>query len=293
MEIASLVCRSLGRVLGPLPAPPPQAEIIHGPPAFEEDLFRRTICPGDVCFDVGANVGEMAALLAQGAGDSGAVLAFEPVWPMFAQLCRRVQQLTWPAATVLPLPMGLSDSEHEGAIQVPDGIFGMGSMAQPDSWSQAHSGASIQTYSAWFTTLDAFLARTGHAPPDFVKIDVEGAELLVLKGAAGLLSSGCRPLMLLEVFAPWQQAFGYGPWQLLSWLADRGYRFLFSCPAGLVDHLPTPVAPFPAGFEMGYNVVAYVPERHADRVSQLDPLRAGHPGVPVAFPPPPRANLIG
>jgi FkbM family methyltransferase len=44
--------------------------------------------------------------------------------------------------------------------------------------------------------------------PHFIKIDVEGAELLVLRGGSEAFKRGFRPLMLIELFAPWQHAFG-------------------------------------------------------------------------------------
>jgi hypothetical protein len=110
---------------------------------------------------------------------------------------------------------------------------------------------------------------------DFWKIDVEGAELFVLRGASQHLAAGHRPLIAAEVYAPWEERFGYGPWEFFGPLVGLGYRFLFLCPGGLVEHLPTESAPFPPEFEQGYNVVAYVPGRHGDRIRALERLRVG------------------
>ena len=93
-----------------------------------------------------------------------------------------------------------------------------------------------------------------------------------------MFSRGARPLMLIEVFAPWERAFGYRPWELLSWLLERGYRLLFACPNGLVEHVPTESGPFPPEYEMGYNVVAFLPEIHSERIGALKHLRAGAGG---------------
>ena len=106
----------------------------------------------------------------------------------------------------------LADSERRAAINVPDGSFGMGSLADASTWATVQRGAQLRSYQVQLTTIDGFLATIGSRAPDFIKIDVEGAELFVLRGAAKLFNAGQRPLMLIEVFAPWENAFGYSPW---------------------------------------------------------------------------------
>jgi hypothetical protein len=82
-------------------------------------------------------------------------------------------------------------------------------------------------------------------------------------------------LIVAEVYAPWQQRSGYGSWEFFAPLLGLGYRFLFLCRGGLIEHLPSESAPFPPEFEDSYNVVAYIPEQHADRIRGLDRLRFG------------------
>jgi FkbM family methyltransferase len=262
------------------------------PRSLEEQLYAAVARRGDVCFDVGANQGQVSLYLAQLVGESGIVVAFEPVWPVYLDLCRRIQSDPSLKAPIITVPVGLTDCEKDATIQVPDGQFGMGSMAEASAWRKAQPGAAIDSYRATFTTLDSFLAATGMRPPTFIKIDVEGAELSVLRGAAGLLGGGHRPLMLLEVFAPWERAFGYEPWELLSLLLAYGYRFLFVCPDGLVEHLPTEPKPFPPEYEMGYNVLAYSPAAHAERTQAVEHLRAGSPTNLLPMGPPPQPNRI-
>lgn len=262
------------------------------PRSFEEQLYAALVRRGDVCYDVGANRGEVAVFLARLAGESGVVVAFEPVWPVYTQLCRHVQADTSLKAPVVAVPVGLADAEGDAAIQVPDGEFGLGSLAAAPAWAGAQPGAALDSFRVRCTTLDAFLATSGLKPPTFLKIDVEGAELLVLRGAAGLFAAGHRPLLLVEVFAPWEEAFGYQPWGPFAWLLARGYRFLFACPAGLVEHRPTEAEPFPPGYEWGYNVVAYCPAAHAGRVERLRPLRAGPRARVLPMAPPPRPNRV-
>jgi FkbM family methyltransferase len=252
------------------------------PQSYEEQIYVSLIRRGDVCFDVGANNGDVSLLLARLAGYSGSVVAFEPVWPMYAQMCRHLQRDIHLKAPIIPLPIGLADTDRDATIQVPDGNFGFGSMSSAIEWKSALSSTMAETkiasYEVRLQSMDSFLAASSLPKPVFMKIDVEGAELLVLRGANEMFSRGARPLMLIEVFAPWERAFGYRPWELLSWLLERGYRLLFACPNGLVEHVPTESGPFPPEYEMGYNVVAFLPEIHSERIGALKHLRAGAGG---------------
>ena len=166
----------------------------------------------------------------------------------------------------------------------------MGSVADAAAWAKVQPGARIDSYQIELTTIDSFLGESRLQPPTFMKIDVEGAELFVLRGAAQLFNEGHRPLMHIEIFAPWERAFGYHPWTPLSWLLERGYRFLFACPSGLVDHLPTEARPFPPEYVMGYNVLAYEPVAHAERLDGVRHLRAGSLTKPLPMSPPPQPN---
>ncbi len=274
----------LGRTQGPREVPRASS--------YEEQIYQTLVRPGDTCFDVGANGGNVSLYLAKLVGESGLVMAFEPVWPIYRQLCRTVQRDTAMKAPIVTIPCGLADSERRAAMNVPDGEFAMGSLADPSAWARAQRGATLRSYPVQLTTVDEFLASTASRDPDFIKIDVEGAELFVLHGAAELFSAGHRPLMLIEVFAPWERAFGYQPWAPLSWLLERGYRFMFACPNGMVEHLPTEATPFPANYEMGYNVVVYDPTAHAERIDGLQHLRAGARLALLPMAPPPQPNHL-
>lgn len=139
------------------------------------------------------------------------------------------------------------------------------SLAQ-DRWRENQTAVRIQSYQADFITLDRFMKVCCAIVPDFVKIDVEGAELLVLQGAKDFFAAGHRPLMLLEIFAPWEKAFHYQPWAPLSLLLSYGYEILFICPVGAVKHRPTLEQPFPVEYEAGYNIIAYQPQLHQSRI---------------------------
>jgi FkbM family methyltransferase len=260
------------------------------PENLEEQIYDAIVRASDTCLDVGANRGDITERLALLAGADGLVVACEPVWAQYRLLCTRLARLPAHAAPVVPVPMGLSDRPGEARVHVPRGDFGQGSIAAPERWAAAQDGAALEHHDCQLTTLDALLAASRLPEPDVVKIDVEGAELLVLRGASALLARGARPLMLVELFAPWERAFGYGPWEPLSLLRGLGYRLLFVCPDGLVEHEPSAEAPFPAGYEAGYNVLAVDGVRHRERIDALAPLRRGGGGTLLPMQPPPLPN---
>jgi FkbM family methyltransferase len=245
------------------------------PSTLEEQVYAEVVGDGDVCFDIGANVGWIALFLARTAGAAGKVIAFEPVWPTYMTMCANIQNTINVKAPIFTMPFGLAEKDKTAIIHVPDGRFEFGSLARPDELAQVFPEMKLARYECRFMSLDGFLTANDGLVADFWKIDVEGAELFVLNGASQHFAAGNRPLIVAEVYAPWQQRSGYGPWEFFVPLLGLGYKFLFLCPGGLIEHLPSESAPFPPEFEHGYNVVAYVPGRHAERIRRLERLRFG------------------
>ena len=261
------------------------------PANFEEQIYEAVIRPGDYCYDIGANVGDVSLFLARLAGPRGKVIAFEPVPVMYQALRATVQRDAHLKAPIITYPYGLAESEKQADINVPKGLFGMGSMAPRENWSRVQDTHQIDSYECRFIPLDSLILQKKQVPPDFIKIDVEGAELYVLRGATELLKR-YRPLMLIEVFSPWERAFDYGPWEVFTFLMEYGYEFLFACPEGLVAYAPSRARPFPSQYTSGYNVVAFNANHHRDRVRNLERLLLGVGTRILAMPPPPCPNSL-
>jgi len=258
---------------------------------FEEQIYSAAVRQGDVAYDIGANVGEVSEYLARLITTRGMVLSFEPVWSTYIELCRAVQQSDYQGATVVPLPYGLSDTDGAAKIAMPSGASGLASLRAIPAWKDLKRPKPHDEFTCELRRLDTLQVERNLPEPQFVKIDVEGAELLVLRGAQRSFSVS-QPLLLIEVFAPWEAAFDYTPWDVFSLLIGWGYHFSFACPGGLVEHQPTQQQPFPENFKNGYNVIAYVPGKHADRLSTLRSLTAGSRGV-LSMGKPPVPNVIG
>lgn len=149
--------------------------------------------------DVGANDGGYASDLIRG-GYSGRILSFEPLPDAWAQLEQRTRE--HPSWNVAP-PMALSNSDgeadfHEAGNSVSSSLLAMTGVhtgAAPDS-------APVAVHKVRTRRLDDFLLAVSEEAPYFLKIDVQGAEQLVLEGAASSLQSSVVGVQLEMSVAP-------------------------------------------------------------------------------------------
>src|SRR5262245_19536974 len=144
--------------------------------------------PPRVFFDVGASYGlHSLRLLAHGAR----VVSFEPnvrCHAFFTQCCR--------ANGLTPVLEPVAIGEFCGAVDlaVPDDRTWLGS-TRPEVW-ETWRDARVERWSVTQVSLDTYVAEQGPVP-DLIKIEVEGAEDAVLRGAIGLLT-GIRPTVIFE-----------------------------------------------------------------------------------------------
>lgn len=184
-----------------------------------------TLKPGMTLFDVGAEQGPLSVVYADFVGAANMVL-FEPhpaVWPNI--------RMTW-EANGLDLPAGgfcglVSDRTD---LAPPDLDFDTG---QRDGWPIPAWGAELHTAVSYRlipehagstpqTTLDDWVAANGIAP-DAITVDVEGAELRVMRGAARTLAEH-RPLVWISVHPDMMvRQYGDTGMDLYRLMRDAGY----------------------------------------------------------------------
>ncbi len=165
-----------------------------------------------VAFDVGANYGYYSILL-QKTFPGLVTHAFEPLPPTFERLTENLALNG--ISQVHRHPIGLSDKAGEFPFYFyPEGS---GNASTVDL-----SGLpSVQKVSCRVERMDDFVALEGLAP-DFIKCDVEGAELHVFKGGRSTLERN-RPVVFTEMLRKWSARFGYHPNEIIGLFKALGY----------------------------------------------------------------------
>ncbi len=159
----------------------------------EVDLFRVVVRENDVVFDVGANIGAFSVPLSKLVGPRGTVVCFEPLRHLSQILSANLALNELTNAHVQNVAVG----GVTGKVPIPllnyeeMGNYGAYSLLEQQEWTR------IRHETVPLVTLDDFLPFVGNVCPRLIKIDVEGMELDVLKGAATLLQS-CSPVLHIE-----------------------------------------------------------------------------------------------
>jgi FkbM family methyltransferase len=189
---------------------------------YEKPLLaylRALLKPGDTFIDVGASIGYLSAYARDLVGPTGAVHAFEPV-PAYSEaltLALRAAAVT----NVRVLPWALGDRRGTVSIKI--------SGQENIGWNTIvpglmREGGGLQTLGVPLTTLAYYLDENGISEVRLIKIDVEGAELLVLRGLAPWLARGPRPHLVTEVCPQACRLLGSSTRELFAFMEDFGYQ---------------------------------------------------------------------
>jgi FkbM family methyltransferase len=155
-----------------------------------QEAFAGALRPGQVVFDVGSNVGFYSLLASRLVGPTGEVHAFEAIPEIAREVAANARRNRLGNVHVHAVAV----TDVEGTVQLLRSRTPGGSTVSPDELPYDLT----ETFPVPAVTLDGFVRREGVRAPDFVKIDVEGAEHRVLAGMAGLLRDA-RPVVVCEV----------------------------------------------------------------------------------------------
>jgi FkbM family methyltransferase len=147
---------------------------------YEPEVGRaiaRMLRPGATFVDVGANVGYFSVAAARLVGDAGSVWAFEPEPVNFS--CLSANCRPFPSVAVLPQAVG---AQVGAATLHVAACTGCHSLFPTKAWN------TRRQLTVPVTTIDEFCAARGIGMLDVIKIDAEGAELLVVQGMSRMLS---------------------------------------------------------------------------------------------------------
>jgi len=194
----------------------------------------RYLRPGMVVFDIGAHYGRYSLLAAKCVGEKGWVRSFEPS-------PRERKYLKQNLGTVESFALGSSAERAELVL-----VKGTGDCCH--SLRQPSVAVTSRKVPVERQTLDEYLQKQKVERVAFIKLDVEGGELGVLRGATRLLQSAERPIILAEVedvrTAPW----GYQAEVIIRHLESLGYRWWGLTDSGSLVPLDTKAESYDGNF---------------------------------------------
>lgn len=179
---------------------------------YEDEAFfvQKFIKAGMTAIDIGANVGFFTLMMARLAGDSGRVHAFEPSRPTLEKLRRNIDENK--LANITIHEVALSDREEERALH------------HDEDPSQNRFGQVVSPAGEEKVRCRPLDVELGPSKVDFIKIDVEGAELLVFRGAQQLLAANPHAPILCEFNDANARSLGFSVAELARFFLDRDYR---------------------------------------------------------------------
>lgn len=181
---------------------------------YETNIIRKIVKPGDYVLDVGASFGWFTTLMSKIVGPSGKVIAFE-LAPNVANECIRNVRLNGLEGNVIVESVALGDMEGEVKYVFSE-EYGLGNLR-----SDGLGEVALKSGIGHITTLDHYVHKNEVPKIDFIKCDVDGAEVLFLKGARETISSQ-KPVIVIEASGAHGRSSCYEIFQELS---AFGYTF--------------------------------------------------------------------
>lgn len=157
-------------------------------------VLRNLVQSGMTVFDIGANIGAHALPLAQIVGPHGKVYAFEPTDWAFQRLEQNKKLNAKIEKNLIPIKVALSD----GKQTIPDGFSASWNVLSYQEEPTVHGGRHCAATATPSTTIDEFVKTNEINRLDFIKIDVDGFEPFIIRGAEKTLAR-FRPSILLEL----------------------------------------------------------------------------------------------
>lgn len=189
--------------------------------------------PGQVFFDVGAHHGWVSMWALPLVAKEGSVVSFEPSPANLSVLEWHRTRNQFSQWAIVPKAVSDVDAEAEEFFLIDTGDSPMNSLTTGVPGMPLMGGRDIRKTSIQTITLDTFCSES-NLRPNLVKIDVEGAELLVLHGADKLLGESCSTIIL--AVHPYWLPTGQSTRQIFELLTGYGYK-MYDSKGCLVEYL--------------------------------------------------------
>ena len=180
-----------------------------------QNIFTQHLKAGDVFYDIGANVGFFTVIAAKLVGTTGKVYAFEPGQGNASSIRHNAQLNNFTQVEVIE--KAVSHSSGEGQLLLAQ-YSGGHALATADAPPDLAGEVTVDLVS-----IDDLIAQKKIQPPNFVKVDVEGAELDVLKGMTETIKT-YKPTIIYEVDDGDRTAYDRKYQELASFLQSFNYQ---------------------------------------------------------------------
>jgi FkbM family methyltransferase len=201
----------------------------------EQVLMAHIVREGERVFDIGANIGLHTIWLSRLVGPRGLVFAFEPN----PKLLRCLHQTVAGLSNVRLFPFALSDATGKTEFYLPKD-HSLGSLAD---WTRGRVKEKAERLTCEQRTVDELVQRQILTVPEFIKCDVEGAELKVFRGARETFNRKPAPIILFESNVYTSAGFGISNTDARAFLASLPhpqYEFFSIIETGELTDLTTP-----------------------------------------------------
>lgn len=192
----------------------------------ELQMVRSLINDNDFIFDIGANVGWYSMSIAK-AIPTVQIYAFEPIPKTFDYLNANIMKNNF--ANIKTFNFGLSNENKEVSFfYYPEGPGN-------SSLTDLSGNQTVQKIPCYVKTIDDFISEQ-NIRVDFIKCDVEGAELFVFKGGINSIRN-FKPVIFTEMLRKWSKKMGYHPNEIIHLMKGIGYYCFYLMNDKLVEIL--------------------------------------------------------
>jgi FkbM family methyltransferase len=218
------------------------AALFHGGFENTECFFvERFLSTGMTVLDIGAHHGFYTLLASQKVGPQGKVIAVEASPRERERLRLHLRMNCCRNVRVDSRALGEAEGDAELYV-VHGGQTGCNSLRRPEVFEPT------EAITVRIKRLDTVLRDHQIGKVDFIKLDVEGAELSVLKGAPQLLAHYPRPVILVEVYDIRTQPWGYSAREIIRYLADADFYWFRPLADGKLERVDAEQAKYDGNF---------------------------------------------
>ena len=183
-----------------------------------QEAITGLVQPGMVAYDLGANIGYITLLLARCVGESGQVVAIEALPDNLERLDNNIT-----LNKLDPIVKIVHGAVVERSQQVNFSVGPSDGMGKVEGSAGRQDLEYSETITVEGMALDDYVYQSGNPVPQFVKIDIEGGEVLAFQGMKRVLNE-VRPIVLMELHGP---EAAVAAWQALTY---AGYQICYMKP---------------------------------------------------------------